>query len=143
MNADNRRRGFTLIEILIVVVIMGILAALVIPRFMNGPEKAIVGEANQMIGALIRAEQANSDLGIAFVAITDNTSASDWNRLGMTPPATSGANKFNYTCVAGTSTCTATRVTNNANTVSLTMGNMTWTCAGEYRGMTNGGCTLG
>lgn len=36
----NRRRAFTLVEILIVVVILGILAAIVIPQFTNASEEA-------------------------------------------------------------------------------------------------------
>ncbi|MCC7406490.1 MAG: prepilin-type N-terminal cleavage/methylation domain-containing protein, partial [Phycisphaeraceae bacterium] len=36
----RRKSGFTLIEILIVVVILGILAAIVIPQFTNASETA-------------------------------------------------------------------------------------------------------
>ncbi len=40
MNRMNRKRGFTLVEILIVVIILGILAAIVIPQFTNASQDA-------------------------------------------------------------------------------------------------------
>ncbi|HWE01275.1 MAG TPA: prepilin-type N-terminal cleavage/methylation domain-containing protein [Tepidisphaeraceae bacterium] len=40
MNRRDRRRGFTLIEILIVVIILGILAAIVIPQFSSASSDA-------------------------------------------------------------------------------------------------------
>ncbi|MEZ4485464.1 MAG: type II secretion system major pseudopilin GspG [Syntrophotaleaceae bacterium] len=37
---ENNQRGFTLIEILVVVTILGILAAIVVPRILERPEEA-------------------------------------------------------------------------------------------------------
>jgi general secretion pathway protein G len=43
------RKGFTLIEVMIVVVIIGILAALAIPRFYSSTQKAKIGEARMVL----------------------------------------------------------------------------------------------
>ena len=38
--ASNNQRGFTLIELMVVIVILGILAGLIVPRIMGRPEEA-------------------------------------------------------------------------------------------------------
>nr|WP_280634349.1 type II secretion system major pseudopilin GspG [Allopusillimonas ginsengisoli] len=47
--------GFSLIEIMVVVVIMGILAALIVPNLMDRPDQARAIAARQDIGALMQA----------------------------------------------------------------------------------------
>jgi general secretion pathway protein G len=50
MNTLNaKRRGFTLVEILIVVVILGILAAIVIPQFANASQDARLTNLRQQL----------------------------------------------------------------------------------------------
>lgn len=47
-----RQTGFTLIEVMVVVIILGILAAIVVPRVMDRPDVARVTKAKQDIRAL-------------------------------------------------------------------------------------------
>lgn len=48
----HSNRGFTLIEIMVVVVILGILAAIVVPRIMSRPDEARIAKARQDIRAI-------------------------------------------------------------------------------------------
>lgn len=50
-----RRTGFTLIEVMVVVVILAILAALVVPKLMSRPDEARVVAARQDISTILQA----------------------------------------------------------------------------------------
>lgn len=52
---DSRRTAFTLVEILIVVVILGILAAIVVPQFVNARSEAAQGTTFSELQKLRRA----------------------------------------------------------------------------------------
>ena len=143
----KKQRGFTLIELLIVVIIIAVLAALIMPRFLSQPEKAVVAEANMMLGAIARAQNTCVDSGACtdWVALD----AAGLAKIGMQAPA---ATNFTYACTAATS-CTATRAAGTGNyandIVTLTKGGV-WTCNGgsgtnKYTAMTgvvSGGCTI-
>ena len=52
MNTNFKQGGFTLIEIMVVVVILGILAAAVVPKIMSRPEQARIEKAKHDVTAL-------------------------------------------------------------------------------------------
>src|SRR6478609_4575691 len=55
MNTTIRPRGFTLLEVMVVVVILGILAALVVPKIIGRPDEARAIAAKQDIASLMQA----------------------------------------------------------------------------------------
>src|SRR5512132_3059258 len=52
---DRRHGGFTLLEVMVVVVILGILAALVVPKIISRPDEARVIAAKQDVASLMQA----------------------------------------------------------------------------------------
>jgi len=55
MKRNSGQHGFTLLEIMVVVVILGIMAALMVPKIMSSPDTARVVAAKQDIASLMEA----------------------------------------------------------------------------------------
>jgi prepilin-type N-terminal cleavage/methylation domain-containing protein len=58
MKSTNKLNGFTLIELMVVIVIIGILAAIAIPKFMDATVKAKVAEIPTVLMTFEQAELA-------------------------------------------------------------------------------------
>ncbi|HNX69644.1 MAG TPA: prepilin-type N-terminal cleavage/methylation domain-containing protein [Candidatus Omnitrophota bacterium] len=93
-----RIKGFTLIEVLIVVVIIAVLAALILPRMTASGKRADAAEAMQMMGLLKRSVIRYVDLGGTTLNLqvgcppdwgNDLGNSSDWARLGVKIPVSS------------------------------------------------------
>ena len=92
-------KGFTLVELMIVIVIVGILSAVAIPNFLNQTTKAKATEAKSDISAIIKNASAEFTTGGATYVgtlIGTNNSAASCNNIGGRPAEKT--TKFDYTC---------------------------------------------
>jgi general secretion pathway protein G len=89
----KRSRGFTLIEVLVVVAILGILAAIIVPRVMDRPDEAKRVAARADIGAIVQALKLyrldngfypTTDQGLAALVQrpTTNPTPGNWKQGG-------------------------------------------------------------
>jgi prepilin-type N-terminal cleavage/methylation domain-containing protein len=123
MQRGKKNTGFTLIELMIVVVIIGILAALAIPRFMRSTTKAKQSEAKQLLKQIYTMQHAYRQEFNAYClnGITASSAApATFARIGVDIGASA---RYSYAMVsaANTFTCTATANLDDDATVD------TWT----------------
>lgn len=65
-DCTNRQRGFTLVELLVVIIIVGVLAAIALPSFLNQSARARHSQAITYLGAANRAQQAHYQEQLQF-----------------------------------------------------------------------------
>lgn len=121
-NKKYNKKGFTLVEILIVIVILAIMATLIIPRMVAQTSIGDIAQAQHMLGAMRRAQLQVADKLDGgtygnFATLNSGDSQTQWNSIKMTWPGIPGTgNNWKYYC--GATNCTAFNW-NNGGTITL------------------------
>lgn len=99
----HQSRGYTLIELLVTIVMIGILSAIALPTFLNQSNKAKQTEAKTYIGSMNRAQQA------VYLEDTAFADQANFERLGLGIPQQTSYYQYAIVLDAG-----GTVVTNQA-----------------------------
>lgn len=97
MARNNDSRGFTLIELMIVVVIIGLLAALAIPRFMSVSTKNKQAEAQLILKQIYVSQRAYRQAGNSYFLTGATASASNPDAFSPITIEIGVASLYSYT----------------------------------------------
>jgi type IV pilus assembly protein PilA len=137
----KKQQGFTLIELMIVVAIIGILAAVAIPQYQNYLARSQFSEAQVLLGGIRTTVQERIDQGIAITGGAADAAgvAAAATELGVQaegsygdithlPPWAIGDASYAAVYTFDTANAQLTVANNNTVTLTYTAADGTWEC---------------
>ncbi len=115
----NSEKGFTLVELLVVIIIIGILAAIALPNFLNQGAKAKQTEAKQNIGLVNRTQTAYRSENAVFASTYDLLAAGTLAGTGSDASTTN----YSYSLTGVTDSATIIAVAKDTAIKGYTGGN--------------------
>lgn len=115
------KKGFTLIELIIVIIVIGILATVAVPQYLKAVERAKGGKARHALGLIAQAEKmyrADSTTGVYIACATKatvQTNLGSWVELDAVAADLDWLYAVTVVNVPPTFIATATRVAGGAN----------------------------
>lgn len=139
----SNKSGFTLLEIIIVIIIVGVLISLALPRFFETINFARATEAFNAIGVAKRAADRCALMAGAMTGTPNYANCEDWAQIGIEDPGTSPGANFAYgtggVFTAPNLVFTADRVGDATSSITVTYntvaGTITRTGTGDYSGV--------